>query len=59
MKKGVVKNRFILNYLMRMPRNCFPDVKFCAKFEVALQLQFLSIIANHSTELLVDFSTIN
>ena len=30
---------------------------FCAKFEEIKQKQFLSIVANHSTEL--DFSTVN
>ena len=38
-------------------QNCFPAVEFRAKFEVVLQKQFLSIIANRSTEL--DFSTVN
>ena len=38
-------------------QSCFPGVKFRATFEVVLQKQFLSIIANHSTEL--DFFTVN
>ena len=38
-------------------QNCFPAVKFRAKFELVLQKQFLSIIANHSTKL--DSSTVN
>ena len=59
-----IKNSFISNYFtllhlvpqLRSP-NRFPSMEFRAKFEVVLQKQFLSIIANHSTKL--EFSTVN
>ena len=31
-------------------QNCFPGVKFRAKFAVVLQKQFLKVIAKHSTQ---------
>jgi len=40
----------------KFSKSVFSGVKFLAKFEVLLQKQFLSVIANHSKS---DFSTIN
>ena len=59
MKKDALKNRFIWNYftiaasnsptfLQKFSKIVFFGVKFRAKFEVALQKQFPSIVANHS-----------
>ena len=53
-KKDVLKNRFISNCFMlvassspvEFSRIVFPIVKIRAKFEVALQKQFLSVVAN-------------
>ena len=52
-KKDVLKSRFILNCVMlvasnspvKFSKSVFPIVKFRAKFEVALQTQFLSVVA--------------
>ena len=54
LKKHVLKNRFISNYFMKAASSS--DVKFRAKFEVALQKELLSVVANHSNS---DFFTVN
>ena len=63
-KKDVLKKRFISCYFMlltfsspvKFSKSVFSGVNFRAKFEVVLQKQLLSIIANHSKS---DFSTVN
>ena len=63
-KNDVLKNRFFSNYFMlvafsspvKFSKSVFSGVKFRAKFEVVLQKQSLSVLANLSRS---DFSTVN
>ena len=63
-KKDVLKNRFFSNYFMSVAfsspvkpsKTVFSGKSFRVKFEVVLQKQFLSVVANHSKS---DFSTVN
>ena len=63
-KKDVLKNRFFSNYFMlvafsspvKSSKSVFSGMSFPVKFEVVLQKQFLSVVANHSKS---DFSTVN